>query len=106
MPTVLSNVRFQGAKRTFGDTFNFKGPAFAREVNSNRQIARRWHLRACRFDHAGGYVTFVFDLQMCIQHDLRSCGAALVAAAWLRERAHVRNNAAWQQKKDFGRTPS
>jgi tripartite-type tricarboxylate transporter receptor subunit TctC len=46
----------------------------------------RMSLRSC-----GGYVTFVFDLQMCIQHDLRSCGAALVAAAWLRERAYDGN---------------
>jgi hypothetical protein len=38
--------------------------------------------------------SFVFDLQMCNRHDLKSCGATLFAAVWLRERAHVRKNAA------------
>ena len=47
----------------------------------------------CRFAHPC-CASFVFDLQMCNQHDLKSCGATLFAAAWLRERAHVRKNAA------------
>jgi hypothetical protein len=47
----------------------------------------------CRFAHPG-CATFVFDLQMCNRHDLKSSGATLFAAVWLRERAHVRKNAA------------
>jgi hypothetical protein len=47
----------------------------------------------CRFAHPG-CASFVFDLQMCNRHDLKSCGATLFAAVWLRERAHVRKNAA------------
>jgi hypothetical protein len=47
----------------------------------------------CRFAHPG-CASFVFDLQMCNRHDLKSCGATLFAAACLRERAHIRKNAA------------
>ena len=47
----------------------------------------------CRFAHPC-CASFVFDLQMCNRHDLKSCGATLFAAVWLRERAHVRKNAA------------
>jgi hypothetical protein len=47
----------------------------------------------CRFAHPG-CASFVFDLQMCNLHDLQSCGATLFAAACLRERAHIRKNAA------------
>ena len=47
----------------------------------------------CRFAHPG-CASFVFDLQMSNRHDLKSCGATLFAAVWLRERAHVRKNAA------------
>ena len=47
----------------------------------------------CRFAYPG-CASFVFDLQMCNRHDLKSCGATLFAAVWLRERAHVRKNAA------------
>ena len=46
----------------------------------------------CRFAHPC-CASFVFDLQMCNRHDLKSCGATLFAAVWLRERAHVRKNA-------------
>ena len=47
--------------------------------------------------HAGlpaSYARFVIDLRKRNQHDPTSCGAPLSSAAWLRQRAHVRNNAA------------
>jgi len=98
-----------------------KAPPPRGEVRSNRQIARRWHLRACRFAHARdrrrnenpdvasitrGYVTFVFDLQMCIQHDL---GHAVPRCLLRRGFASERMSATMRhgnKKKDFGRTPS
>jgi hypothetical protein len=61
-----------------------------------QQVERIRRIRGvleCRFAHPG-CASFVFDLQMCNRHDLKSCGATLFAAVWLRERAHVRKNAA------------
>jgi hypothetical protein len=57
--------------------------------------------------HAGlpaGYARFVIDLRKRSQHDPKSCDATLFSAAWFRQRAHVRNNAAKQQKQRLWRT--
>ena len=67
-------------------------PLAARAQQAER-IRRIRGALGCRFAHPG-CASFVFDLQMCNRHDLKSCGATLFAAVWLRERAHVRKNAA------------
>jgi hypothetical protein len=45
----------------------------------------------------------VLDLQMGNQHDPDVVRCHLFAAAWLRERAHIRKRR--DKKKDLGRTP-
>ena len=42
----------------------------------------------------GAYARFAIDLRKRNQHDPKSCGPRCLHAAWLRQRAHVRNNAA------------
>jgi hypothetical protein len=58
-----------------------------------QQAAAHRGALGCLFAHPG-CASFVFDLKMCNRHDLKSCGATLFATVWLRERAHVRKNAA------------
>jgi hypothetical protein len=67
-------------------------PVAARAQEAER-IRRIRGALGCRFAHPG-CASFVFDLQMCNRHDLKSCAATLFAAVWFRERAHVRKNAA------------
>jgi hypothetical protein len=48
-------------------------PLAVRAQQAERIRAHRGAL-GCRFAHPG-YASFVFDLQMCNRHDLKSCGA-------------------------------
>jgi hypothetical protein len=51
---------------------------------------REWY----HADLPASYARFVIDLRKRNQHDPRSCGAPPFSAVQLRQRAHVRNNAA------------
>ena len=64
-------------------------PLAARAQQAERIRAHRGAL-GCRFAHPG-YASFVFDLQMCNRHDLKSCGATrLLRCGFANERTTAR----------------